>query len=258
MKEGNSSINVYDLAGEVSRSVELPLAFRKRFRPDIIKKAVKVQRANKRQPYGPSEMAGMRHAVSKWPKGQGVSRVQRLSQGRRAAQSPGTVGGRKAHPPTPEKNWSKKINKKERKKATLSALSALTDDGLVRARGHQFAEDITLPVVVEDGIEDVESTQEMVEVLNSLGLGDDLERAREGKRIRAGRGKMRGRKYKIPTSVLIVLSDLEVPGAWSAQNLPGVEVVTPEGLNAGILAPGGDPGRLTLFSESAFESIGEW
>ncbi len=258
MKEGNSSINVYDLAGEVSKSIELPAAFRKRFRPDIIKKAVKIQQANKRQPYGPSDMAGMRHAVSKWPKGQGVSRVQRLSQGRRAAQSPGTVGGRKAHPPTPEKNWSKKMNKKERKKARLSALSALKYDDLVRGRGHQFEEDITLPLVVEDGIEEVESTQEMVDVLNTLGLGDDLDRAREGKRIRAGRGKMRGRKYKVPNSVLIVLSSLEVPGAWSAKNLPGVEVVTPEGLNAEIMAPGGDPGRLTLFSESAFEILGEW
>ena len=38
--------------------------------------------------------------------------------------APGTVGGRRAHPPKSEKIWSKKINKKENAKAIRSAISA--------------------------------------------------------------------------------------------------------------------------------------
>jgi len=41
-------------------------------------------------------------------------------------------------------------------------------------------------------------------------------------------------------------------------NLPGVEVVSPAGLNAEVLAPGGHPGRLTMFSEGALEVLRSW
>src|SRR5439155_348847 len=73
----------------------------------------------------------------------------------------------------------------------------------------------------------------------------------------AGRGKMRGRRYRQPRSLLVVVKDpAKVRRLFG--NLPGVEVVSPAGLSAEVLAPGGDPGRLTMFSEGALEVLRSW
>jgi len=61
----------------------------------------------------------------------------------------------------------------------------------------------------------------------------------------------------MPTSLLIVLSTREKADR-GFRNLPGVYVTTPSGLNAEVLAPGGDAGRLAIFSESALEQLRGW
>jgi large subunit ribosomal protein L4e len=43
----------------------------------------------------------------------------------------------------------------------------------------------------------------------------------------------------------------------SALNISGVDIVTPDHLNADILAPGTKPGRLTLYTEGAVDKIAE-
>src|SRR2546428_247740 len=125
----------------------------------------------------------------------------------------------------------------------------------------RFPEDITLPVVIEDGIEtltpDSGATREGLKILNHLGLLPDVERAKDGRHIRAGRGKMRGRRYRQPRSVLVVVKEAGNVRRLLG-NLPGVEVVNPAALNAEVLAPGGDPGRLTVFSEGALEILRSW
>ncbi len=253
-----NNVNIYSIEGKVVKKVELPGVFKTEYRPDIIRRADVAEEANKRQPYGPSPTAGIRHAVSTWGKGRGVARVQRLTQGSKAAESPNNVGGRRAHPPRPEKDWSKKVNKKEKLKAKLSALAALSDLNMVKSRGHLLEGKITLPVVFEDDLEQLSTTSQVVDALQSVGLDSDMDRAKSGKKIRAGRGKMRSRRYRTPRSVLIIVSNKEAPLYLGANNLPGVEVVDPENLRAGLLAPGGDAGRLAVFSESALKKIGEW
>jgi len=253
-----NNVNIYSIEGKVVKKVELPGVFKTEYRPDIIRRAGVAEEANKRQPYGPSPTAGIRHAVSTWGKGRGVARVQRLTQGSKAAESPNNVGGRRAHPPRPEKDWSKKVNKKEKLKAKLSALAALSDLNMVKSRGHLLEGKITLPVVFEDDLEQLSTTSQVVDALQSVGLDSDMDRAKSGKKIRAGRGKMRSRRYRTPRSVLIIVSNKEAPLYLGANNLPGVEVVDPENLRAGLLAPGGDAGRLAVFSESALKKIGEW
>ncbi len=250
-------VNVYDLKGEVAGEKELPSAFGTEVRPDVIHRAVVAIEANRRQPYAPKAYAGASHSVSTWGKGRGVSRVQRLKGGSTAAQSPNNVGGRRAHPPKVDKDLGKKINKKELMLAKMSALSATGRSEIVKARGHQFKEELTVPVVVKDDIESVKTTKEAVEMLESIGVYDDIVRAADGKRIRAGRGKMRSRKYRMPRSVLVVLSS-QCTGGRSLRNLPGVEIATPAELNASMLAPGGDPGRLMVVSEKALDAIGGW
>jgi large subunit ribosomal protein L4e len=253
-----SKVNVYSLNGEVLRTEALPEVFSTQFRPDVIHRAVVAEESNKRQPYGPKPGAGIRHSVSTWGKGRGVARVQRLAQGAKGAESPNNVGGRRAHPPRVEKIWTMKVNQKERLLAKLSALAATADVEKVKARGHQFNDELTLPVVMEDRLEDIKSTNEVLDVLKSMGLSDDVVRAKDGIRIRCGRGKMRGRPYRMPRSLLIVVSCSDAAVIKGARNLPGVEVAFAGMLNPGQLAPGGLPGRLTVFSEAALKKVGEW
>ena len=250
--------NVYAVNGDVASQVDVPAVFSTPYRPDIIKKAVLAAAANKRQPYGPSKGAGMRHSVSTWGKGRGVARVQRIAAGRMATESPNNVSGRRAHPPVPERNWSLKINQKERALARKSAIAATGCADCVKARGHQFDDNVSFPIVVADAVQDIKTTAEVSDFLQKIGLGYDLDRAKFGRKIRAGRGKMRNRKYRTPVSVLIVVSEREMPIFESASNLPGVQIEEVSSLSAAILAPGGDAGRLTVYTESAFAKIGEW
>lgn len=256
-KLSSGEVNIYSLEGEVVDKLALPEPFRHDVRVDLIRKAVSASQANRRQPYGPNPGSGMRHAVSTWGKGRGVARVQRITDMRRAAQSPGTVGGRRAHPPSPEKDWKEKINRKEKRLAKLSALSATAVPEIVSKRGHKFDPNITVPVVVEDAIEKVDKTKEAEEILKALGVYDDILRSKEGRHIRAGKGKMRSRKYKKPRSVLIVFSSNDAK-MEAFRNLPGIDVAVWNSLNAEVLAPGGDPGRLTIFSRSAIEATRRW
>jgi len=246
---------VYGIDGKVTEEISLPPDFEEEFRPDIIRKAVNVMRSNRRQKYGVEATAGKKHPVEPWSSGRGESRVPRLTQGRRAAFMPGTVGGRVAHPPRPERNWSRKMNKKEMEIARKSALATVAVEEMVKKRGHVFEEGISLPVVVEDEFEKLDKTKNLIEAMKSIGVYADVERARNGKHIRAGRGKMRGRKYKTPKSLLIVVNDKEKIKK-AAGNLTGVDIVTPEEINVEHLAPGGDAGRLALFTVNAIKSMG--
>lgn len=257
VKKLDSKVNIYGIGGKSVGTVELPKAFMEEFRPSLIRRAVTSARANRRQPYGPSPKAGMRHAVSTWGKGRGTARVQRLTQGSTAAESPNNVGGRRAHPPRPEKDWSQKINAKERLKARRSALGAVRDPGMVSGRGHQFKDKLTLPVIVEDKFEKLTTTVQAKKALENLGLYDDILRAKNGTHIRAGRGKMRGRRFRTPKSILVVVNDPKTAHSC-LRNLPGVDVATPASLNTELLAPGGDPGRLTVFTEGAIKTMEEW
>lgn len=252
--------NVYSVRGGVAGTVDVPAAFETPYRPDIIKKAVLAAATNGRQPYGPAKESGMRHAVSTRGKGTGSARNQRIHGLGKAGESPNNVSGRRAHPPVPERKWEQKVNKKEAKIARQSALAATACAACVKARGHQFDDTVSFPIVVEDEIKDLKATSEVIELFEKIGIGYDIERAKDGRKIRAGRGKMRNRRYRTPVSVLIVVSDEErgAPIFKSAANIPGVTVEEVKTLNTSILAPGGDAGRLTVYTKSAIEAIGGW
>ena len=256
-KKKGLSVNVYSLKGEKAKSITLPEVFSSPLRQDLIRKDFLAIRAGRRQPYGPNERAGMRHSVEWWGKGRGVSRVTRLKGQARGAQSPCTVGGRPCNPPRPERDWTHKINHKERLRARAAALGAVMHADIVARRGHRYKEGLTLPVVMEDDFEKVDATQEVIKVLRKVGVYDDVERAWRGKHQRAGMGKLRGRRFRSPRSLLIVVSRKDGVEK-GARNLAGVDIVTPGQLNTELLAPGGDPGRLSLFTESAIEELRRW
>ncbi|HDQ16167.1 MAG TPA: 50S ribosomal protein L4 [Bacteroidetes bacterium] len=247
-------VNVYGIDGSSKDRVDLPEIFNTPYRPDLIRKSFNALHSNKRQAYGADYLAGTKHATASVGKGRGMSRVPRLTQGNRAALAPCVVGGRRAHPPKVERNWKEKMNKKENKLAKNSAIAATANKEIVTKRGHEFNEKLTLPLIVDDEFETIKKTKEVISALEKIGVYDDILRAENGKHIRAGRGKMRGRKYKTPKSLLIVTSEDNV--LKSSRNLTGVDVVRPSQINIEHIAPGGDAGRLTIFTKSALKEIG--
>jgi large subunit ribosomal protein L4e len=247
-------------------SVELPTQFSEEIRTDIIKKAVHAIQANRRQPYGSDPRAGMKSSAKlsrrrrdyKTSYGHGISRVPRKILSARGSRfnwvgafAPGTVGGRRAHPPKAEKQWDKKINTKERRKAIRSAMSATMLKDIVQKRGHKVPNNY--PFIIDKSFEDLTKTEEVKKILYLLGLNEELERVSERK-IRSGKGKMRGRKYKTKIGPLVVVSgpcNLQK----AARNIPGIDVRSVKSVNAELLAPGADVGRLTLWTDSAIEKI---
>src|SRR6056297_2734696 len=183
---------VHSLDGDGEGDVDLPEVFETPLRTDLIRSAVVAAQANRKQDYGADEYAGLRTPAESFGSGRGMAHVPR--NGGKGRRVPQTVGGRPAHPPKSEKDRSKTINDKERKLAARSAIAATTDAELVADRGHQFEDDLDLPLVVSDEFEDLVKTQEVVDVLEALGIDADIERA-EDKKIKAGQGKTRGRKY---------------------------------------------------------------
>ncbi|MCZ7380329.1 MAG: 50S ribosomal protein L4 [Candidatus Methanoperedens sp.] len=245
-------INIIDLSGNTTKKISSSL-FDETYRPDLIKKAVLAAQANRQQPYGPHMYAGLRTSAEGWGPGRGVSRVARLKNGSKSARIPQAVKGREAHPPKPEKDRTEKINDKERKKAIRSALAATGNLELVTKRGHKFS--AQLPLIAVDNLAALTKTKDVKSFLEAAKVWDDIERAKDTT-IRAGRGKLRGRRYKNAKSILIVTAE-DNGIAKAARNLAGVDIVIFDQLNTELLAPGTHAGRLTIFTESAIAKLEE-
>ena len=258
---------ILNIAKEEIGKQELPSQFDEDIRPDLIKRAVISIQGNKRQAYGADPMAGKkssaelsrRRHVYKTSYGIGISRVPRKimsSRGTRmnwvGAFAPGTVGGRKAHPPKANKNWTKKINKKERRKAIRSTIAATLSKELV-SKNHIVPDNY--PFIIENKFESLKKTKEVRDVLKKIGLEKELDRVSE-KTIRSGKGKKRGRKYKTKIGPLIIVSkDCDLLKA--AKNIAGINVIMVKSLNAKSLAPSSNPGRLAIWTQDAVKELGD-
>jgi large subunit ribosomal protein L4e len=259
-------LKVFDENGEESGSVLLPKQFDEEIRADLVHKAILAIWSHKRQPYGAKTDAGMRASAKlsrrrrayRGGYGKGMSRIPRKVMTRRGTQMhlvgavvPGTVGGRRAHAPKAEKKWDIKINDKERRKAIRSALSAVMKSDIVKARGHRIPENY--PFVLDNSFESLDKTKQIVDVLKKLKFDAELERT-SVKKIRAGKGKARGRKYVTKVGPLVVVGE-NCALQKSARNVLGLDIVKVNEVNAELLAPGTHLGRLTLFTKSALEKL---
>ncbi len=259
-------LKLLDLESKEKGKIKLPRQFEEDVRADLIKRAVLAIMSHRRQRYGGDPEAGKRASAIisrrrhdyRGSYGFGISRVPRKIMSRRGTRmnwvgafAPGTVGGRRSHPPKAEKIWWQDINKKERRKAIRSAIAATIDKELVAKRGHKITGNY--PFVIDSAIENIDKTKKVREVLMKLGLREELERC-EKRKIRAGKGKLRGRKYKRKKGPLFVVSkDCKLLKA--ASNIEGVDVCEVKNINAELLAPGAVPGRLTLWSKGAIELL---
>lgn len=269
---------IYSETGKKSGELELPEIFSEEFRPDIIKKAYYVELSRSFQPKGAFELAGQQTSAAGMGPGAGRSRIPRVksgphrgghaiqghkyrSKGRgfsaagRGAIMPGTVGGRQAHPPKPEEVLIEKINKKELRKAYRSAIAATSNKEVVIARGHKIDQIESVPIIVSDNVLKISKTSEFEKLLISLGLKDELQRS-ANKKIRAGKGKRRGRKYKKPKGILIILPEKSSESfKKAARNIPGVDVSSAKTVSISMLAPGANPGRLVILTKSAIDEL---
>ncbi len=246
---------VYDINAKVVDRVVLPPLFRLPVRLDLIRRAFHSAHTARIQPKGRDPLAGKRRCGEYWGIGYGLARLPRLPNGR-AVFAPNTVGGRRQFAPTPLKKIHEEINRKEMQLALASALAATSYIDFVKKRGHVIPQGIeALPIIVTNDIEKVSRAKEAKEWLKAMGLWQDIERAQRRIRIRAGKGKMRGRRYTNPKSVLFIVSSADAPLVNAVKNFPGVDYLTPRTLNILKLAPGATPGRLTVITQSALEEL---
>lgn len=258
---------VYKTSGEKSSEIDLPFQFSEPVREDLIKRAALAIRAGMRQLYGTDPEAGTRQGKPTSKRrhrytttyGRGWSRIRRKVMMHRGTQFQYVgafvalaVKGRAAFPPSSARIFAQKINKTENRKAIRSAIAATSVFDLV-SKKHSVSGIKTLPIIVDNDFENFKKSKEVLLAFDKLGLAKEIERCSE-KKIRAGKGKNRGRKYVTKAGPLVIVSKLcSLQNA--AASLPGVEVVTVKSLNAYLLAPGAQAGRLTIWTKSAIEML---
>ncbi len=255
--------HVLGLDGKQLKAIEMPSAFSQQVDANLIKRAVLSGQANAKQPKGKYLKAGLDNTAvyigyRGLPGGQksintGHARLPRmknrgqLMSGRVAGVSQ-AVGGHAAHPPKVEAKTREELNKKERKKALLCAISATASKQFVQVRGNSQVTEV--PMVLSNEFEKLEKTQEVTKVLKHLKVWDEIVSAKKKREMRAGKQKSRGNKYKRKKSILIVVGKSS-PAVKSCRNLEGVDIVEARNLSVELLAPGTKPGRLTLWTEDA-------
>nr|CCQ18610.1 ribosomal protein RPL1/RPL2/RL4L4 [Sycon ciliatum] len=253
-------VQVFNDQGETSGEQALmPAVLKAPIRPDVVHFVHTNMAKNRRQPYAVSKMAGHQTSAESWGTGRAVARIPRVSGGGTHRSGQGAFGnmcrgGRMFAPTKIWRRWHRKINLNQKRFATCSALSASALPGLVMARGHRIQEIQEVPLVVNSSIESISKTSAAVALLKSLKAYADVEKSKDSRKIRAGKGKMRNRRHTQRRGPLIVYSqDQGVTQAF--RNLPGVELANVDHLNLLQLAPGGHLGRFIIWSKGAFEKL---
>lgn len=253
---------VLDANGKKVRDINSSI-FDSQIRQDIIQKIAETEK--EKQPYAPFLWAGMQTSASgnvkhnrhvwKTDRGKGLSRYpkKRMSdKGERfvwvAAVVPGVRGGRRAHPPHLLRR-DLKINKKERAYGFLSALALVASLKHVQSKYDTLKNiklDAKVPFVIDGKVLDLK-TKDFFDSLKKI-LGNNLfDVAIQKKAVRAGIGKMRGRKYKKSSGLLLVIANNQ------SKKISGVDVVNVKDLKVSDLASNG--ARLVMFTEESIKDI---
>jgi len=214
------------------------------------------------------DQAGYDTAAASWGTGRAVARIPRVPGGGTHRSGQGAFGnmcrgGGMFNPTQTWRRWHRKTNVTQKRHAMAAAIAATGVPALVMARGHNIDDVPELPLVVSNGANKIEKTKEVVSLLTGLGCGADLAKVKDSKKIRAGRGKARNRRYvmrKGPLFVHNMTKDEDSEGssiAKAARNIPGVEVCHVDRLNLLQLAPGGAIGRMVVYTEGAVKRLGE-
>jgi len=243
----------------------LPRVFTSPIRPDIVQTVHTGMAKNKRQPYAVSEKAGHQTSAESWGTGRAVARIPRVSGGgtHRAGQAAfGNMcrSGRMFAPTKVWRKWHQKINLGQKRFATASALAASSVPALLLARGHQVSTVPEVPLVINSEVFDgaaIARTSAALDLLKSVGASADIDKVKKSRKLRAGKGKLRGRRHRQRRGPLVVY-DPEVDGkelARAFRNIAGVETCSVFALNLLQLAPGGHLGRFIIWTSGAFKAL---
>lgn len=254
---------LFDKTGKAGKEIELPKNFSSKIRTDILAKVFEAQKGIQSQPYGSMKGAGagysasgiIKHKRHDWKSAynKGISRIPRKIMSRSGssfnwvgATVSNTRGGRRPHAPRSEKNPFLKTNKNELLIAFNSALAGTMDKAALTKK---YSKEIQSGIVFEGEVSSLK-TKEFLSILEKL-FGNSFSKVLKVKKVRAGIGKMRGRKYKQSAGLLFVL------GKDEKMKRKGIEVVSVSDLKISDLAPNGEPGRLACYTENAIKEIGE-
>lgn len=253
---------IFDLQGNEHSTLDLPAVFNFPYRPEVIKKVYVNLDSHHYQRQGRYPAAGEIVSAESRNTGLGIARLARAKgEGfSRAGQAAGVGGvrkGRLAHPPESWKITYKKINKKEKMIALYSSISSTAISELVKERGHIIKDVKSFPLVVINELENIHKTKELYQVLNALGIGEDLKRVLNSIKKRSGKSKRRGRSSRVGKSILVVIGTPNAAILKLDNSLPGVSIKYVKDLSVLDLAPGSKPIRLSLFSQNAIDYLNE-
>jgi len=160
------------------------------------------------------------------------------------------------------RRWHRRVNIQQKRFAVASALAATALPALVFARGHAIDKVPEVPLVVaNDAVSGLEKTKAAVALLKAINAYDDVQKTVDSKKIRAGKGKRRNRRYVQHIGPLVVY-DESGPLTRAFRNIPGVKTQQVSRLNLLDLAPGGHLGRFVIWTQGAFAKLdsiyGSW
>ena len=149
-----------------------------------------------------------------------------------------------------------------RRFATTAALAASSVPALLFARGHRIATVPEVPLVVDSKTFEggaLTKTKAAIKLLQALGAGEELIKVQSSRKVRAGQGKLRNRRFRQRRGPLVIY-DPAVDGkelVRAFRNIPGVETGSVHSLNLLQLAPGGHLGRFIIWTSAAFKALDE-
>ncbi|KAG9508625.1 60S ribosomal protein L4 [Fragariocoptes setiger] len=253
-------VTVYtDKNQKSGKTVKMPAVFSAPIRTDIVQYVHTNIRKNSRQPYSVSKLAGHQTSAESWGTGRAVARIPRVRGGGTHRSGQGAYGnmcrgGRRFAPTRVWRRWHRKVNRNQRRYAVVSAVAATGVPSIVQSRGHRVENIAEFPFVVSDKVQELNKTKQAVKFLRQVRAWKDIERVYKSKRMRAGKGKMRGRRrVKGLGPVIIYSRDSGLTRAF--RNIPGVETINVEKLSLLRLAPGGQIGRFCIWTEGAFRKL---
>ena len=147
-------------------------------------------------------MAGMQTSARSWGTGRAVSRIPRVPGGGTHRSGQGAFRKHVAAavecllPPESGESGMSRFRVIRDVMRLFLALAASALPGLVMARGHEIDDVPEVPLVIDNGVEKFEKTAKAVTLLKSLGAYDDVERVIETRNLRAGKGKLRNRRFQ--------------------------------------------------------------
>jgi len=250
-------VQIYSAEGKAGAKLALPEVFLAPIRPDVVRTVHRDMGKNSRQAQGVARRAGHQATAESWGTGRAVARIPRAGGGGTHRSGQGAYGNmcRGGHMFSALKTfrkWHRRINKDQRRYATVSAIAASAVPALVMARGHKVDEVAEFPLVVS-GLTALQKTKDAVKALAALDADEDCSRVVAAHKFRSGKGAMRNRRYTNRRGPLVVFSDAD--GVKAFKNIPGIDTCNVSALNLLQLAPGGHVGRFIVWTQAAFEKL---